>query len=185
MTAFLDQEGYTCKHKPEYKMELLTPREHTLVTRYSQQRPAEVSYILAIRTLIRATETSTGICAEALSLFNELRAMLDDEESVDLGSDYHDARLGVLKIDLKKIARVGQDLLNARNDLLLGLSAAHGHQDESWFFSKAQMMRDLVDLYARDIAERSKLLGELQALHARVWLAVSHSKMIHCRLYAK
>jgi len=166
-------------------MELLTPREHALVTRYSQQRPAEVSYILAIRTLIRATETSTGICAEALSLFNELRAMLDDEESVDLGSDYHDARLGVLKIDLKKIARVGQDLLNARNDLLLGLSAAHGHQDESWFFSKAQMMRDLVDLYARDIAERSKLLGELQALHARVWLAVSHSKMIHCRLYAK
>ena len=168
-------------------MELLTPREHALVTRYSQQRPAEVSYILAIRTLIRATETSTGICAEALSLFNELRAMLDDEESVDLGSDYHDAlsRLGVLKIDLKKIARVGQDLLNARNDLLLCLSAAHGHQDESWFYSKAQMMRDLVDLYARDIAERSKLLGELQILYARVWLAESHSKMIHCRLYAK
>ena len=151
-------------------------------------RLSQSSYISAISDLIRATETNTATCGMIVSLFNEMKATLDDSgaEIVDLGSDYSDVLSRLDAFDFKKVARIGEGLLDARNDLLLGLSEAHAgwvsgdgmQQTESWFSEKAEAMRNLVDLYEADIAKNMEMLTELQLLSAQLWLAISHSMMI-------
>ena len=172
-------------------MELLTPAEHAIVTRCDPNR-AEVSYVLEIKGLMHMMDTNTAICATTVSLFNEIKAILDDSDVdvVDLGPDYCNvfSRLGVLLFDFKKFACVDEDLLNTRHNLLLGLSEAHQgwisgsgmRQSESWFFEKAWTMRNLVDLYATEISKNTKTLKELQFLKAHIWLAMSHSRTIEC-----
>ena len=172
-------------------MELLTPTEHAIVTRCDPNR-AEVSYVLEIKGLMHAMDRNTAICATAVSLFNEIKAMLDDSDVdiVDLGPDYCDvfSRLSVLLLDFKKFACVDEDLLNTRHDLLLGLSEAHQgwisgsgmRQSKSWFYEKASTMRNLVDLYETEILKNTNTLKELQFMKAQIWLALSHSRTIRC-----
>ena len=56
---------------------------------------------------------------------------------MDLGRKYCN-----VVIALKKLARVDKDLVNARHDLLLGLSEAHNTHD-LWFNEKTASMERL------------------------------------------
>lgn len=163
-------------------MELLTPHELTVVTRFNNR--AETAYVLAIKRLLHATDTNTGICAMIHSEFNEIRTTLNESEIIQLDREHVDAFSRL--IDLKHRTRVDQDLLNARHDLLLGLSEAQTKwvnnvfdEQESWFSEKTEGMERLVNLYADDIANNTRILDEAQVLKAQIWLAVSHSKMIY------
>ena len=118
------------------------------------------------------------------SEFNEIRTTLNESEIIQLDRGYVDAFSRL--IDLKHRTRVDQDLLNARHDLLLGLSEAQTKwvnnvfdEQESWFSEKTEGMERLVNLYADDIANNTRILDEAQVLKAQIWLAVSHSKMIY------
>ena len=118
------------------------------------------------------------------SEFNEIRTTLNESEIIQLDREHVDAFSRL--IDLKHRTRVDQDLLNARHDLLLGLSEAQTKwvnnvfdEQESWFSEKTEGMERLVNLYADDIANNTRILDEAQVLKAQIWLAVSHSKMIY------
>ena len=151
---------------------------------------AQVSYILAIKKLTYFTEINTNICAMIRSLFDDLMETLkeSDMQVIELGKDYDDvfARLRALVLDLTKITHVGQDLLNTRDNLLLGLSVAKKEWDkgdmsetDSWFDEKTEIMQKLADLYEEDIGKNSLTLNELRCFTAHIWLAISHSKEIH------
>jgi len=167
-------------------MELLTPSELEIVTRFNDK--AETGYVLAIKRLLHATDTNTALCAMILSVFNEIQTTLTESEIVHLGRGYVDvfSRLRALFINLKKRTRVDQDLLNARHNLILGLSEAHTKwvnnifdEQESWFNEKTEGMERAVHLYVDDIASNTRILDEMRVLKAQIWLAVSHSKMMH------
>jgi hypothetical protein len=166
-------------------MELLSPNELEIVTQFKNK--AETAYVLAIKRLLHATDTNTAICATILSVSNEIRTALSESEIVHLGRGYDDvfSRLHALKNQ----TRVDQDLLNARHNLLLGLSEAHKKwvnnifdEQASWFNEKTESMERVVQLYADDIAHNTRILDEVQGLKAQIWLAASHSKMIHNHL---
>lgn len=168
-------------------MELLTPTELTIVTRFNDR--AETAYVLAIKRLLHVTDTNTAICAMIVSVFNEIQATLTEAEIVCLGRGYDDdvgSRLPALIIDLKNRTCVDQDLLNARHNLIFRLSEAHTkwvnnifNEQESWFNERTEEMERVMHLYADDISNKSRILDEVQVLKAEIWLAVSHSKMIH------
>ena len=171
-------------------MEFLNTRERELVTRDTGEHRAQVSYILAIKKLTCFTEINTNTCAMIRSSFDDLMETLkaSDVQVIELGKDYDDvfSRLRALVLDLTKITHVGQDLLNTRHNLLLGLSVAKKEWDkgdmsetDSWFNEKTEIMHKLSDLYEQDIAKNSRTLNELQGFTAHIWLAISHSKEIH------
>jgi hypothetical protein len=167
-------------------MELLTPTELTIVTRFNDR--AETAYVLAIKRLLHVTDTNTAICTMIVSVFNEIQATLTEAEIVCLGRGYDDvcSRLRALILDLKNRTCVDQDLLNARHNLIFQLSEAHTkwvnnifNEQESWFNEKTEEMERVMHLYADDISNNTRILDEVQVLKAEIWLAVSHSKMIH------
>ena len=167
-------------------MEFLSPNELEIVTRFNDK--AETAYVLAIKRLLHATDTNTAICAMIISGFSEISTTLTKSEIVYLGRGYGDvfSSLRALFLDLKKRTSVDQDLLNARHDLLLGLSEAHTkwvknifEEQDSWFHEKTQIMERVLHLYADDIANNTRILDEVEVLKAQIWLAVSHTKMIH------
>jgi hypothetical protein len=113
---------------------------------------------------------------------------LTEAEIVCLGRGYDDvcSRLRALILDLKNRTCVDQDLLNARHNLIFQLSEAHTkwvnnifNEQESWFNEKTEEMERVMHLYADDISNNTRILDEVQVLKAEIWLAVSHSKMIH------
>ena len=170
-------------------MELLTPTELKIVTRFNDR--AETAYVLAIKRLSHATDTNTAICSMILSVLDEIQMTLAEAKIVHLGREYGDvfARLQALFLDLKNRPRVDQDLLNARHNLVFGLSEAHTkwvnnifNEQESWFNEKTEGMERVIHLYAGDISNNACILDEVQVLKAEIWLAVSHSKMIHNHL---
>ena len=167
-------------------MELLTPSELKIVTQFNDR--AETSYVLAIKRLSHATDTNTAICAMILAVLDEIQATLAEAKIVHLSLGYDDAfaRLQTLIFDLKNRPRVDQDLLNARHNLLFGLSEAHTkwvnnifNEQESWFNEKIEEMEKVIHLYTDDISNNACVLDEAQVLRAEIWLAVSHSRMIH------
>ena len=167
-------------------MELLTPTELAIVTRFNHR--AETAYVLAIKRLLHVTDTNTAICTMIVSVFNEIQATLTEAEIVCLGPGYDDdvcSRLRALILDLKNRTCVDQDLLNARHNLIFQLSEAHTkwvnnifNEQESWFNEKTEEMERVMHLYADDISNNTRILDEVQVLKAEIWLAVSHSKMI-------
>ena len=176
-------------------MELLTPAEHAIVMRCTGHRNAEIEYVLAIKRLIQATDSNTRTYAEIFAAFTEVKATLAAKNTkiIDLGSEYNDnlySRLHTLFIDLKEITQIDQNLLDARNNLILGLSEAQKRwisnnevkEPESWYIKKAESMKMLLSAYADYTEKTMPLLTKLQNLKAQVWLAESQSRTIECSM---
>ena len=174
-------------------MEFLNSVESEMVARATCDHRAQVAYIFAIKRLTRLTEINTNICAMIRSLFDDLMKTLkeSDVQVVELGNDYKDvfSSLRALVLDLTNLTHVGQDLLNTRHDLLLGLSAAQkewgkGDMSETdlWFDENAEIMQKLASMYDEDIAKNSRTLNQLECFTAQIWLAISHSKELHGRI---
>jgi hypothetical protein len=191
MRQFLTHKGlHRLRCHIHTSMELLSPYELGIVTQCNDKAET-TAYVLAIKRLLRAIDKNTAICAMIISGFNEIRTTLTESEIIYLGRGYADvfSRLRTLVLNLKKRTSVDQDLLNARHDLFLGLSEAHTkwvknifEEQESWFNEKTRKMERVMRSYADDIDNNTRILNEVEVLKAQIWLAVSHSNMIHNHL---
>jgi hypothetical protein len=155
-------------------MELLAPNEFEIIRRFAHTNEKETLYVIVIKRLMHLTEINTSICSKIFSIFNDIHATLKEAEILECDEVFSMLR----SLDFKKLAHVNQNLLNARNDLVLGLSEIHT-ANEQWFSEKSERIENLINLYDEDIANNVDKLNTLQNLKAQVWLASEHSRMIN------
>ena len=157
-----------------YTMELLSSEELRLVRQYKDEFKSMTAYILAIKELSHLVDSCLDGCKEAIELFNQVKAA-----HIPAGID-----IKSLFFRLKSLANFNQDLLDARNNLFLCLSAAQTkwvskeyvmEHDDTWFDQTTEQMRELIVMYGPKFEEVMLLLQDLRSLEAQIWLDTTHS----------
>ena len=152
-------------------MELLSSEELRIVRQYKDEYKSMTAYILTIKELTHLVDLCLDGCKEAMELFNQIKAA---HIPVDINS---------LFFRLKGLANVNQDLLDARHNLLLCLSAAQSkwaskeyvmEHDDAWFDQTTEQMRELIVMYGPKFNEIMLLLHDLRNLEAQIWLDTTH-----------
>jgi len=158
-------------------MELLSSEESRLIHQYKDEFKSMTAYILTIKELSHLVDLCLDGCRDAMEIFNQIKATYIPEG----------IEINALFFRLKNLANVNQDLLNARNDLLLRLSAAQMkwvskeyimEHDDMWFDQTTEQMKALIVLYGPKLNEVMLLIQDLRNLEARLWLDTTHHESL-------
>ena len=161
-----------------YTMELLSSEELRVVRQYKDEFKSMTAYILAIKELSHLVDSCLDGCEEAIELFNQVKAA-----HIPAGID-----INSLFFRLKSLANFNQDLLDARNNLFLRLSAAQTkwvnnmeymmEHDDTWFDQTTERIRELIVMYGPKFGEVMLLLQDLRSLEAQIWLDTTHYELL-------
>jgi hypothetical protein len=175
-------------------MDLLNAQEIKVVNECNQKCPALSQFILSIKQL-KHWEDACGECYQhVMDMFIRIFTEIRSDRFISVNDDFE-----VLTSDLKRtfsifkmLAGNDQNLCNARDHILLGLSAGqkilklevdqHSQEEIAWYVEIAREMRELQQAFVQEVIKIIDVLKALESISARVDLALHHSDLLESLL---
>jgi hypothetical protein len=171
-------------------MDLLNAQELNAVNEYNKKCPEISQYILCIKRLKHWEDACYECYQHVMHRFMRLFTELRSDQFISVNGDFE-----VLTSELKRVFSIfkmlagnDQNLCNARDHLLLSLSAGQkiwksdineiSQEDIALCVEITTEMRELQQAYVLEVAKIRDVVKALEQISARVNLALDHSKLL-------
>ena len=171
-------------------MDLLNAQELHAVNEFNKKYPEISQYILCIKQLKHWEDACNECYQHVMHRFIHLFTELRSAQFISVNGDYE-----VLTSELKRVFSIfkmlagnDQNLCNARDHLLLSLSAGQNiwksdldamkQEDIALCVEMTREMRELQQAYVLEVAKIRDIVRALERISALVDLALDHSKLL-------